>query len=43
LSEEHKVVDLAYFREMLRQEEAEINRIKDLGLFLFGEDEYQYA
>ena len=38
-----EVVDLTYFREVLRQEEAEINKIKDLGLFLFDEDEYQYS
>lgn len=47
LSEEHNniidLIDLSRVREILRQEEAEINRIKDLGLFLFGEDEYQHA
>lgn len=36
-------MDLSRIREIIREEEAEINRIKDLGLFIFGEDEYQYT
>jgi len=44
LSEEHNnIIDLSRVREIIREEEAEINRIKDLGLFIFGEDEYQYT
>lgn len=44
MSEEHNnTIDLSRIREIIREEEAEINRIKDLGLFIFGEDELQYV
>lgn len=46
MSEEHNninIIDLSRIREIIREEEAEINRIKDLGLFIFGEDELQYV
>jgi len=38
-----KVIDLSRVREILNEEEAEIKKIKDLGLFIFGEDELQYV
>lgn len=38
-----KVIDLCKIREILNEEEAEIKKIKDLGLFIFGEDELQYV
>lgn len=44
MNEEHNnIIDLSRIREIIREEEAEINRIKDLGLFIFGEDELQYV
>ena len=45
MSEEYNnIIDLSRIREIIREEEAEINnRIKDLGLFIFGEDELQYV
>ena len=38
-----KVIDLSRVREILNEEEAEIKKIKDLGLFIFCEDELQYV
>lgn len=44
MSEEYNnIIDLSRVREIIREEETEINRIKDLGLFIFGEDELQYV
>lgn len=44
MSEEYNnIIDLSRVREIIREEETEINRIKDLSLFIFGEDELQYV